>query len=45
MSLAGGGLGSTGSLRVRASTRLSTDGLLIRAWNPFELKGELDRWV
>ncbi len=34
-----------GSLGVRASTRLSTDGLLIRTWAAIHLKRELDQWV
>lgn len=45
MSLAGGGIGSIGSLGVRASTRLSTDGLLIRTWSAIHLKIELDKWI
>lgn len=45
MSLSGGGLASTGPLGVRASTRLATDGLLIRTWAPIHLKRELDQWI
>lgn len=45
MSLVGGGLASTGSLGVKVSTRLATDGLLIGTWNPYELKEELDKWM
>ena len=43
--LSGAGLGSIGSLVQRASYRMVTDGLLIKAWSPIHLKRELDRWV
>ena len=45
MSLVGGGLASTGSIGVKVSSRLATDGLLIGTWNPYELKEELNKWM
>jgi hypothetical protein len=45
LSLVGGGLASTGSLGVKVSSRLATDGLLIGTWNPYELKEELNKWM
>jgi hypothetical protein len=44
--LGGGDLTSTGSVAVRASTKLATDGLLItKTWSPLLLRRELDQWI